>query len=198
MAANRSSTTLDDPSIDIQPGTETPGTTHPLADAGSQIGESAGHVAERATTIGLQQADRRRTEAADGIEQVAQSIRRVSTDMEGEQPSIASVAMTAADQVERVSEYLRETDVRQILRTVEDTARRQPLLFIGGAFALGVAVSRLIKAGGGATGRQSANGQQGYGVYDASATGAYRPVSEYEATGPGSTIGHGSDATGGR
>ena len=38
--------------------------------------------------------------AAEGLDQVAETIRRVSTDMQAEQPQIANVATTAADQAE--------------------------------------------------------------------------------------------------
>ena len=123
--------------------------THPLAEAGRDAGESAGHLAERATNIGIQQADRGREQAASGIEQVADSIRRVSTDMQGQQPAIADAAQTAAEQAERVAQYLRETDVREIVSTVEDMARRQPLVFLGGAFVAGFVAARFIKAAGG-------------------------------------------------
>lgn len=134
---------------------------HPLVDAGKQATASAGHLAERAADIGLQQADRGREQAASGIDKVAQTIRRVSTDMETEQPGIANAAQTAADQADRFAEYLRETDARQMIGNVEEMARRQPLIFLGGAFLLGVAVSRFIKAAGGPSGQgQAAQGGQ--------------------------------------
>jgi hypothetical protein len=121
----------------------------PLAEAGQQAGQSVGHLAERATDIGFRQADRGKEQAAEGITQVADSIRRVSLDMEGSQPQIAEVAQTAADQAERIATYLQQTDAREILHTVESVARRQPLLFLGGAFLLGMAATRLVKAAGG-------------------------------------------------
>lgn len=136
----------------------------PLAEAGQQVGESVGHLAERATGIGIKQADRGREVAADGVSKVADTIRRVSLDMQTDQPSIASAAGTAADQAERVADYLRTTDVREILSTVENAARRQPLLFLGGAFALGVAASRIFKAAGGGSNTQDQGmSQRGYG-----------------------------------
>jgi hypothetical protein len=125
----------------------------PLAEAGQQAGESAGHLVERAADIGFRQADRGKEQAAQGLTQVADSIRKLSMDMEGSQPQIASVAETAAEQAERVANYLKQTDAREILDTVENVARRQPLLFLGGAFLLGMAATRLIKAAGGDTNR---------------------------------------------
>ena len=162
--ANQSSSTLAGREVTGSPaGTGQPS---PLAEAGQQVGDSVGQLAERATGIGLMQADKGRTVAADGVGRVAESIRRVSLDMQAEQPAIASAAQTAADQAERVAAYLRTTNAREILTTVENAARRQPLLFLGGAFVLGVAASRVFKAAGGGSestnqakvGRGQANG----------------------------------------
>jgi hypothetical protein len=157
MTDYRSTTTLDEPAIDVANGAES---THPLAEAGRDAGESVGRLAERATDIGIRQADRGRQQAANGIENVAQTIRRVSTVMQVEQPQIANVALGAADQAERIAQYLRETDARQLIGNVEDVARRQPLIFLGGAFLLGMAASRFIKAAGGSGGAQG-QGQTG-------------------------------------
>ena len=152
----------------VEPSTDTFDTTtetgqgieHPLAEAGRDVGESAGHLAERATDLGIKQADRGREQAASSIEQVADSIRRASAHMEG-QPTIADAAETAAEQAERVARYLRETDVREIVASVEDMARRQPLVFLGGAFVAGFVAARFIKAAGGIG---SSSQQRAYGV----------------------------------
>ena len=135
---DQSTTTLDSPASGES--------THPLAETGREAGERAGHLVERSAEIGFQQADRGLDQAVDGIETVADSIRRVSADMETEQPQMAELASTAADQAEAVARYLRDTDVRQLIGNVEDFARRQPLVFLGGAFLVGVAASRFIKA----------------------------------------------------
>ena len=142
----------------------------PLTDAGRVAGERAGHLADRASDVGFQQADKVTDQAAEGVGQVADSIRRVSLDMQTDQPAISNFAETAAEQADRLAAYLRDTDARQMLSTVEDAARRQPLLFLGGAFVLGVAASRLLKAGSSQT-----------------RSVAYR--SPYSATGPGARNG---------
>lgn len=202
MTARSSTTTIDDmvtsDPIAGEAGTSSTGLQggeqqHPLAEAGQQATESVGMIAERATNLGFQQADRARTQAADGLEQVTQTIRRVSMDIESEQPAIANVATTAADQAERIAEYLRTTDARQILSTVEDVARRQPLIFLGGAFFLGLAASRFIKAAGG-----SSTGGSGYGLnrgYQQSGYGQQWDAT-YQATGPGGTNGMTGDGMG--
>lgn len=183
MTARGSSTIADEPvgtgtsdDYGATAGTQSGGQQNPLAEAGHEAGQSVGMLADRATGIGFQQADKAREQAADGLEQVTESIRRISLDMEGEQPAIANVVTTAADQAERVAEYLRTTDARQMLGTVEDVARRQPLIFLGGAFLLGLAASRLIKAAGGSDVKGSSGG---------STKGREGSGNSYQAIGPG-------------
>src|SRR5688500_13848543 len=132
----------------------------------------------RAADIRLQQSDRGKEQAAMGISHVGASVRRVSMDMQGEQPQIASVAETAAYQAERIATYLQQTDAREIISKVEDVARRQPLIFLGGAFLLGVAASRFIKAAGGSPDQSS----QGYQPTSAAYGGT---TDSWRATGPG-------------
>lgn len=174
MTANNPASTMDQPT-----GTE----THPLAEAGQQVTDSAGHIAGRAADLGIQQADRGREMAAEGLDKVASTVRRLSTDMQFDQPQIANVAMTAADKADDVARYLRDTDARQIISNVEDTARRQPLLFIGGAFLLGLAASRLIKAGSPDMAKPEQFKQSNYRT-------GYQGSDSFEAIGPGTSNGY--------
>ena len=175
MTSNNPTSTMDEPTTGTQ--------THPLAEAGQQATESAGHIAGRAADLGIQQADRGREMAAEGLDKVARTVRRVSTDMQTDQPQIANVAMTAADQADKVAQYLRDTDARQIISNVEDTARRQPLIFIGGAFLLGLAASRLIKAG-------SPDKDQAGQFKQSNHRTGYQGSDSFEAIGPGTSNGY--------
>ncbi len=175
MTANNPTSTMDEPTT----GTE----AHPLAEAGREATESAGHIAGRAADLGIQQADRGRELAAEGLDKVASTVRRLSTDMQIDQPQIANVAMTAADKADEVARYLRDTDARQIISNVEDTARRQPLIFIGGAFLLGLAAARLMKAGSPDTAQAGQFERSGYRT-------GYQGSNSFEATGPGTGNGY--------
>ena len=189
MTGHESTTTLDEPMTGSSFGTGTT-ETHPLAEAGQQATASASHLAERAADVGLKQADRGREMAAEGIDKVAQTVRRFSTDLQTDQPQIANAALTAADQADKVAQYLRQTDARQIIGNVEDVARRQPLIFLGGAFLLGVAASRFIKAAAGDRSAQAGQ-RSGYSAdYRSGATSDYRSSKGYEATGPGTSNGN--------
>ncbi|MES2462494.1 MAG: hypothetical protein V4671_18075 [Armatimonadota bacterium] len=55
-------------------------------------------------------------------------------------------ADSLAGQVDRAVDYLRENDIDDLAAQVESFARRQPALFIGGAFVVGVALARFLKS----------------------------------------------------
>jgi hypothetical protein len=191
MMDDRSATTLDSPTAGQDADAIGGETTHPLAETGKEAGQRAGQLFERGTEIGLKQADRGLDVAASGAATVAESIRRVSLDMEADQPQLADFASTAADQAEALATYLRETDVRQMIDNVENFARRQPLLFMGGAFLLGMATSRFIKAAGGnqgqarmqGSGYQSSNGYGSAGYRAGTSRGT--DGADWSAAGPG-------------
>lgn len=200
MTHDRSTSTLD-PMGTASTGSTSGQERHPLAETGREAGERAGRLAERGTDIGFQQADKGLRQAASGVETVADSIRRVSTDIQTEQPQVAEIAQTAADRAEDLARYLRETDVRQMISSVESFARRQPLLFLGGAFVAGVAASRLIKAASGGNSNSSSQatrrdewqgyatpqGYGGIGQGDGQGDGVGSELAgSFMATGPGS------------
>jgi len=136
----------------ISPGSESSASQepqHPLVEAAHETAQTAGQLAHRASETGFQQVDRRREQAADAVDRLAQSIRKVSVDIGEQQPAIGDVVDTTAEQAERLAGYLRRTDARQMLDHVQGYARRQPLLFVGGAFLAGLAASRLLKAASG-------------------------------------------------
>jgi hypothetical protein len=150
MTRTQFDNTLVDPAVD-DANAGGSDTSSPLDDAGRQTGESVGQIAGRAADLGLQRADQGKNQAAQTITRIAGSMRRVSTDIEGEQPAVAGAARTVAEQAERLAGYMERTHAREMVHTVEDAARRQPLLFLGGAFALGLVAARLLKAGHGPT-----------------------------------------------
>ena len=62
------------------------------------------------------------------------------------QGSVGQYADKAADQAERFSGYLRETDVDEIIDEVRGVARRRPALFLGAAATLGFFATRFLKS----------------------------------------------------
>jgi ElaB/YqjD/DUF883 family membrane-anchored ribosome-binding protein len=93
------------------------------------------------------QIDTRSTEAGEQVRSTAHAVRRASAQLREEgQETPAKVVDQAADRAERLGTYLTEADGGRILRDVEDFARRQPWLFVGGSAVVGFFASRFMKA----------------------------------------------------
>ena len=70
----------------------------------------------------------------------------------------------AADQLDRFSTRLRERNVSELLHDAQQLARRQPALFIGGAFVLGLLGARFLKS---SSDRQPASPRPSRGSHEA-------------------------------
>ena len=54
----------------------------------------------------------------------------------------------AAGQVERASRYVRRSELREMVRDLEELARRRPAVLVGGSFATGMLLARFFKSSG--------------------------------------------------
>jgi hypothetical protein len=123
--------------------------------AGSSLGESKGQVADQFGTI-------------------AEALRRTTEHLRSEdQQRVANFTDTVARQVEQVADYLRNKDARAMRQDLEQLARRQPALMIGGALVLGLIGARFFKSSERRGGRRFSEGQRfgrdrsfGYTGYD--------------------------------
>jgi hypothetical protein len=114
----------------------------PNSDADTH-GGLMGRVRERATAQLSTQKDR----ATDGLGSVAQMVRQSTQQLrENKHDSIAQYVDKAADQIDRFSTELRNRDVSDLVNDVQRFARRQPALFVGSAFAIGVIGARFLKS----------------------------------------------------
>lgn len=51
-----------------------------------------------------------------------------------------------AGEVERFADYIREKEMTEIVDSVEDFGRRQPVLFVGSLFTAGILLARFLKS----------------------------------------------------
>jgi len=116
------------------------------ADAALDAGRDTVDSAQgRIRSLLEQQTDR----AADQLGGVASALQKAADQLQAENNGTAAqVAVQAADRVERVADMLRHSSLDDIVGEVEGFARRQPELFIGGAFALGFLAARFVKSSG--------------------------------------------------
>jgi len=115
--------------------------------------------------------------ATEGLDTVAHAVRQTTEQLRaGQHDTIAEYIDKAAEQLERFSTRMREKDVNEILQDVQQFARRQPALFIGGSFAAGLLAARFLRSSHGRDEYAAPDNGRGYGSprndqYDN--TGAY-------------------------
>ncbi len=108
-----------------------------------KVGEVADQVKEQATTQIVSQKE----QLAEGLGNAAQLVRMASHQLrQNNQGMFAEYTDKAAQSVEGASQFLRERDLTEIAGEVESFARREPLLFLGGAFTLGLLAARFLKS----------------------------------------------------
>ena len=139
------------------PKTETTGTVGGAATATArsfydQAKETAGKAYDAVTDKTAEKLDEQRTSLSGGLATVADSVRQVSDNLGSAQTdsglaeAAAKYTNTAAQKIENVAGYFENKSVRDMARDLEGFARRNPALFLGAAFGLGVLVARFLKS----------------------------------------------------
>jgi hypothetical protein len=109
--------------------------------------EIAGQVQQKATQRVESGLTRGKVQAAETLNTVAQSLIVSGQQLrERNQEGVGRFVDQTADRIQRVSNYLQNTDVSEMVDRTEEFARRQPALFLGGAFALGLLGARFLKS----------------------------------------------------
>ena len=107
----------------------------------------AGQVQEKATQRVESGLSRGKNQAAQTLSTVAESLIVSSQQLrERNEENVSRYVDQVADRVQRVSSYLQNTDVSEIVDRTEEFARRRPALFLGGAFAIGLLGARFLKS----------------------------------------------------
>jgi uncharacterized protein YpuA (DUF1002 family) len=93
------------------------------------------------------QISERSTQVGDQVVSAAQAMRRASQQLHDEgNVRAAGVVDSLVERGEHLGGYLRVADGDKILRDVEDFARRQPWVMVGGSAIAGFLASRFMKA----------------------------------------------------
>lgn len=168
----------------------TPGTTG-TATHSTEANSSGivGKVKEQATS----QLSTQKNRATDGLGSVAQAVRQTTQHLRDNQnETVARYAEQAAEQIERFSERLRNKDVGELMNDAQQLARRQPALFVGGAFAIGLLGARFLKSSSPES--RSSYGNYGTGGYGSSGYGGAGYGGTERGYG-GSSYGYGNPGT---
>lgn len=106
----------------------------------------------------------------EGIGSVVSAVRESTQQLRNQQHgTIAEYVEQAAAQLERFSNTLKEKNVSELLDDAQRFARRNPALFVGGAFAVGLLSARFFKSsrdrsGDGTWRERFAPGDREYGL----------------------------------
>jgi hypothetical protein len=80
------------------------------------------------------------------IRGVATQLQNASETLRDDDPLVADFAERASRGVESIAQYVSSASAQTLVRDSEQLARRQPALFFGGAFLLGLAAGRFLKS----------------------------------------------------
>lgn len=115
--------------------------------AASAAGEQVGHIARQAREQGKEVLNQQVERAAGVADDVAAAMRRAGDKLRQENDdNLAACTEAFADGAGSVARYLRQTDTRAMRAHAENLARRHPEWVLGGAYVLGLAVARFLKA----------------------------------------------------
>ncbi len=122
------------------------------------LSDTKAALADKASTA----VDDKKAVLTGGLTSVADSMRKLSGALNEAEPNpvteySARYAEAAAGKVEDVARYFENADLKTVARDVESFARRNPAVFVGGAFALGLLAARFLKS----SGETSTPGRQG-------------------------------------
>jgi hypothetical protein len=88
--------------------------------------------------------DDQRVRAADGLAGVAEMFEQLGNEFGG---PLSHFSKAASSRLHQTAERIREHDAAELARSLGRFAQQRPLIFIGGAFVLGLGIARLLDSG---------------------------------------------------
>jgi len=154
-----------------------------------QAGQKAGQVMDQARDQVKSQLSSQKDRATDGLGTIAQALRQTGDQLRTQDQAVVSQYVEqAAQAVESFSGYLRDKQVDDLVLEVENLARRQPAVFLGGAFALGFLAARFLKSSGQSAQSTSGQGDGSRVTRELDAYPAYGTEAPYAPGAPGSYV----------
>jgi ElaB/YqjD/DUF883 family membrane-anchored ribosome-binding protein len=157
-----------------------------LSDSAVELGTEAKEQVMNLTDQLRQQAtsqlNSQKEQLVDGLETVALLLHQAGEHAQlQDKAMIANYVDKAAEQVSTLSETIGQQDLTQVMQTTKDFARREPMLFVGGALLAGFLGTRFMRSSADkaeqmtqdqATTDRSGDFASGLSAYDMDQTGA--------------------------
>ena len=124
-----------------------------------QMKSSASDTFQTVKSNTVAKLDEQKSTLSTGLMHVADNIRQLGSNLQtGQQADpltriAADYSETAAEKLRTAADYFNTHDVNTMYRDVEGLARRNPAVFLGGAFALGFIAARFLKSSSADTNR---------------------------------------------
>ena len=114
--------------------------------AADEVKGAAASIAEQARARMNEIVGQQKMAGADKIAGVAKAAHSAAGDLDKTNPQLGRLVRTAAENVDRIAEDVRSRDIGDVLATLADFGRRQPVAFFGGAVVAGFLISRFFKS----------------------------------------------------
>ncbi len=134
------------PSPDAPAGDAASAFRQQASQAADEVKGVAASIAEQARARLNEIVDQQKTAGADKIAGVAAAAHSAAGDLDRTNPQLGRLVRTAAENVDRIAEDVRSRDIGDVLATLADFGRRQPVAFFGGAVVAGFLVARFFKS----------------------------------------------------
>jgi hypothetical protein len=149
-----------------------------IRDMKDQVVDQAKNTFQQARDRATSSLGESKTHFADQFGTIAEAMRRTTEHLRSEdQQRIAGLTETVARQFDQVADYLRNKDARAMRQDLENLARRQPAVMIGGALVLGLIGARFLKSSERRGSRRYGDGRQYSGERRFGYTGSNQPYS---------------------
>jgi len=151
-----------------------------VEEAAASAQQTAGELKQQGRSKLGETLDQRTTQVGGQARQMAQALRRSGEQLreQADGKQVAGVAEGVAERIEGLGGYLERTSGDELLRDVEDFARRRPWIVAGAGLMIGLAASRFLKASSerryDSAPRRASSSRYGYNTAD---------VDEYETVG---------------
>jgi uncharacterized phage infection (PIP) family protein YhgE len=117
---------------------------HEVDDITSDLTEKARKTASNTAARLRDVVEEQKTAGAERAKGIAGAINRAAGELDDEIPLAAHYVRKAAEELEHLSEEVRERDAGEILSIVEDFARRKPTMVLGATALVGFAAVRFL------------------------------------------------------
>jgi len=159
-----------------------------ISQTAQQATQAVSEIKEQATSTYLAQRDR----AVDMLNALASALKKTSENLADEAKSgiqdqsavttLGPLVDDVADRIAHSAEFLREKDMSGLMHEAQALARKQPVLFLGAMFGIGVAGARMFKGMSESSDSSSASNGSGSSFSSSGMqngqTGAMSPMAE--------------------